>query len=108
MRKILVAVALVGLFFSTSAFAGDAQKAILDVKGMTCVGCSAAIQSKVKKIDGISSVIVDLKAGKATIEYDAEKVTPEKVAEKINEMGYKASISEDQEAKSKVEAEPES
>ncbi len=86
------ALAFVFLLFSTVALASDTKKATLGVKGMTCAGCAYAVKSNVKKIDGISSVDVDLKEGKATIEYDPERVSPEDLAKVINKLGFEASV----------------
>ncbi len=86
------ALAFAFLLFSTVALASETKKAILGVKGMTCAGCVYAVKSNVKKIEGISSVDVDLKEGKATIEYDPERVSPEDLAKVINKLGFEASV----------------
>ncbi|MFQ5799766.1 MAG: heavy-metal-associated domain-containing protein [Bacteroidota bacterium] len=95
MKQFMIGIlALTFLVFSSVALAAETKKATLGVKGMTCSGCALTVKSKVKKIEGISSIDVDLKAGKATFEYDPEKVSPEQVADEINEMGFKASVPE--------------
>jgi len=107
MKQFMIGIlALTFFVFSSVALAGETKKATLGVKGMTCSGCALTVKSQVKKIEGISSIDVDLKAGKATFEYDPEKVSPEQVADEINEMGFKASVPETPEAK--TEEEPQS
>lgn len=93
------ALAATFLLLCTVAIAGETKKSSLDVKGMTCSGCARTIKSKVQKMEGISSIDVDVKTGKATIEYDPEKVSLNRVAEEINRMGFKASTPKIRKAK---------
>ena len=58
------------------------------IDGMTCAACSAAVERITKRLDGVSSVSVNLSMKKMQIEYDDEKVTKEKVFEKIQKAGF--------------------
>lgn len=63
-------------------------KATYLVDGMTCAACSAAVERITKRLDGVSSVSVNLNMKKMQIEYDDEKVTREKIFEKIQKAGF--------------------
>ncbi len=60
----------------------------LNVKGMTCGHCVAAVEGNVGKLDGVSSVKVDLGKGTADVTFDQEKVSLTAIKEEIEEQGY--------------------
>ncbi len=62
----------------------------LEVNGMSCGHCSAAVKRALEEIDGISNVSVDLEGKKASFEAVAESLV-EKAVRQINEAGYQAS-----------------
>ena len=62
----------------------------LDVDGMTCGGCEAAIKMAVKKVDGVQDAKADYESGTATITLDPEKADVDKVIAAIEGAGYKA------------------
>ncbi len=43
----------------------------LDVTGMTCSHCSAAVQRALEAVPGVKTATVDLDAGSATVDGDA-------------------------------------
>lgn len=48
------------------------------VEGMHCeVGCAGHLEKKLAKLDGVQKAEIDFEAKKATVEYDANKITPE-------------------------------
>lgn len=67
----------------------DNMKKEFKVNGMMCPHCQARVETVVSSIDGVESVIVDLKNGTATVEGD---VSPEKIAEAITLAGYECSF----------------
>ena len=61
----------------------------IQIKGMTCTGCSATLKSKLSAIVGVIDVTVDHEFGTGIIQYDKTRVTQEiikKVIEK--DIGY--------------------
>ncbi|HYH50883.1 MAG TPA: heavy metal-associated domain-containing protein [Acidimicrobiia bacterium] len=62
-------------------------EATYSVKGMTCDHCVRAVETEVGKIPGISSVSVDLGAGRLTLTSE-EPVDPGTVREAVEEAGY--------------------
>ncbi|MEX2564722.1 MAG: mercuric transport protein MerTP, partial [Cyclobacteriaceae bacterium] len=55
--------------------ASDAEKTTFDVKGMTCGGCEAHVESEVNKLPGIVKVDANHKEATAKVEFDQSKVT---------------------------------
>ena len=63
------------------------EQQVYVVSGMTCSHCVTAVRSELMKIPGVREVVVDLDAGKVTVDADHE---PELAAvrEAIDEAGY--------------------
>ncbi len=64
------------------------------VEGMTCSGCEAAIEIRLRKIDGVGSVEASHEKSSAVVHYDPAKVTPDRIVSAIEELGYKAKLVE--------------
>lgn len=62
----------------------------LEVRGMTCEGCVAAVKSIIENMGGID-VSVSLRDGEATAAIPAS-LTPEEVARAISDSGYEAYV----------------
>ena len=60
----------------------------MQITGMTCAACSARIEKVLNKMDGIEQATVNLALEKSSIQYDAEKLTEEVIAKKIESLGY--------------------
>lgn len=63
-------------------------KAVINVKGMTCEGCEATIQSNVSKIPGVVSVKASHVDENTIIEYDKSQTNPQEIEKVISETGY--------------------
>lgn len=59
------------------------------VKGMTCQSCVNKVTDSIKKVNGVKTVMVDLKTKKATVVY-ADNVKETKVASEIVKAVTKA------------------
>lgn len=57
------------------------------VTGMTCGHCVQAVQSEIGKIDGVTTVDVDLASGRVTVDSTAP-VPADAVAAAVDEAGY--------------------
>ncbi|QQG44163.1 MAG: copper-translocating P-type ATPase [Candidatus Roizmanbacteria bacterium] len=75
------------------------------IKGMHCASCVYVIESALKKVNGVSQANVNLAIEKATVTYDPEKVTDEKLMSAVANVGYKASIKEEIETEDKEKEE---
>lgn len=65
-------------------------KKIIEVKGMTCLGCEAHVENEVNKLEGIISVKASFENSNTTVEFDKSKVDETDIYNAINKTGYKA------------------
>ncbi len=70
----------------------ESKKTTLNIKGMTCAGCSAAVEKALNRADGVEKASVNLPAEKAYIEYDYEKIDIDGLIKTVQESGYDAEI----------------
>jgi copper chaperone CopZ len=64
------------------------KQAMLKVTGMSCSGCAANVEKALKGVDGVTKTTVDLKGGKATVEYDPAKTDEKSLAGAVKKAGY--------------------
>jgi Cu+-exporting ATPase len=64
----------------------------LDVGGMTCASCAQNVEKVLKRLDGVSSVNVNVSTGKARIEYNSSVVSVDDMRKAIEDIGYSASM----------------
>ncbi|MGH2685761.1 MAG: heavy-metal-associated domain-containing protein [Actinomycetota bacterium] len=57
------------------------------VRGMTCGHCVSAVSSEIAKLDGVTSVDVDLETGNVTVTSQSP-LTDDVVREAVDEAGY--------------------
>ncbi len=60
----------------------------LHVTGMTCGGCENAVKRTLMQMNGVKQVSASHAEEKVDVTYDAGKVTPETIAERIQKIGY--------------------
>jgi len=61
----------------------------MQIKGMTCTGCSATVKSKLSGILGVVDVTADHESGTGSIQYDKTRVTQENIKKVIEkDIGY--------------------
>jgi copper ion binding protein len=64
------------------------SKTTLKISGMSCNHCKARVENALKGLDGVTDAVVNLSAAKADVDYDGSKVSPEKLAEAVQDAGY--------------------
>lgn len=96
----IVLVTLAGIRLAPIATAeaqDEAQKTAtckLQVTGMTCGGCAAAVKMAALAVDGVKDAKVSYEEKRADITYDPTKTSPEAIAKAVTEKsGFKASVS---------------
>lgn len=62
----------------------------LDVRGMTCASCVAQVEGALKKLDGVTSAIVNLGLGTAKVVYIPGAVSISVMKRAVHEVGYEA------------------
>ncbi len=65
--------------------------ATFKVEGITCEGCAGKIKASLGGKEGIVAVVVKVADKRIAVDFDAEKLTVQKIAEMITALGYKAS-----------------
>ncbi len=55
---------------------------------ISCEHCQHAIEGAVGKVDGVTSVKVDIPTKTVHASYDPQKVTVEKIEEVLDDVGY--------------------
>ena len=68
------------------------QTALLNINGMTCMGCVTSIEKVLEKIAGVSDFDISLKNKQAKIQYDPEKTNINKLKEAIVGAGFEINI----------------
>jgi copper chaperone CopZ len=65
-----------------------AQTLKMSVSGMTCGNCSRSVERKLSATPGVTKATVDLVNGSAIVDYDADVVKPEALANAVRQLGY--------------------
>jgi P-type Cu+ transporter len=67
-------------------------KVTVPVGGMTCAACSSRVQRALERTDGVREASVNLMTHSAVIDYDAGRLSAERLVEVIRETGYEAEL----------------
>jgi len=68
------------------------QMSILNISGMTCMGCVGSIENVLKEITGVSGADVSLENKQVKIQYDPEKTNINQFKEAIVGAGFEINI----------------
>ena len=80
---------------NTSNIEQAATKTVaLDVGGMKCAGCVKAVEKQLEQNSGVVSARVNLITEVAVVEYQADNITPEVLAEKLTKTGFPSQLRE--------------
>jgi Cu+-exporting ATPase len=66
------------------------ESCTIPVTGMTCAACSGRVQRALEKSPGVASANVNLMTGAATVAYDPEATSPDRLVDTIRSTGYGA------------------
>ena len=61
----------------------------LDVEGMSCAHCKAAVEDELNALPGIEQANADVATGTVEVRYDESKVGTEDLKSAIDEAGYR-------------------
>ncbi len=78
------------------------RKVSLGISGMSCAACSARIEKRLTKLEGVTRAAVNLAAERATVEFDDAIITDQDIEEAVRRLGYDV-IEEEAAANNKVE-----
>lgn len=65
----------------------------LNVSGMSCASCVNHVEKALAGTPGVMTSKVDLKSGRAVVEFDEGVADPEDMIERIRDEGYDATVS---------------
>lgn len=100
MKKAFIITALA--LTSLSAAAKDIKTVVFTTQPqMHCQKCEQKIKSNVRFVKGVKKIDTNVEKQTVTIEYDAEKTSPEKIKEGFKKIGYEATQVKAQKAPAK-------
>lgn len=65
---------------------------------MHCNGCETKIKNNIRFVSGVKKIVTDLEKKEVSVTYDAEKTSPEKIAEAFKKIGYETTTVTDKKA----------
>lgn len=69
------------------------MKAEFHIEGMTCDSCAAGIKETLEETAGVKEADVTFKRKTAIVDFDEETVQQSTLVKKIQDLGYRATIS---------------
>ena len=72
----------------------ETKTAALDVGGMKCAGCVKAVERQLEQNSGVISARVNLITEVAVVEYQADNIAPEALAQKLTKGGFPSQLRE--------------
>jgi mercuric ion transport protein len=66
------------------------QTIVIEVEGMTCVGCEPHINETLKNLNGVVSAEASYQNKNVKVVYNAKQITLDQIKKAIDEIGYKA------------------
>ncbi|KAI0358348.1 copper P-type ATPase CtaA [Trametes cingulata] len=70
----------------------------LRIYGMTCSSCTSTVEKELGAMPGVTSVAVSLATETCKVEFDRTMVGPRELVERIEEMGFDAMVSDQEDA----------
>ncbi|NLJ72533.1 MAG: copper-translocating P-type ATPase [Syntrophomonadaceae bacterium] len=67
-------------------------KSDFNISGMSCATCSARIEKRLSRMEGVSQVTVNLATNKAVVEYDDELLQLDQITSAIDKLGFGAEL----------------
>jgi mercuric ion transport protein len=64
------------------------QSALFSIKGMTCQGCEAGVNSELFKVAGVTDVHTSYSEGSSLVRFDKTKTSVKALKEAISQTGY--------------------
>ena len=65
------------------------EEKTINVVGMHCPSCVAAVELSIKDLDGVEDAKADLETNTAKVTFDSDKVSDSDLADAVAEAGFK-------------------
>lgn len=62
------------------------------IKGMHCASCVYTVEKALKSVEGVKDAVVNLATNKATVTHHPEETTEDKLAQAVENVGYKLEL----------------
>ena len=62
------------------------------VEGLKCSGCAKAVENAVSAVEGVEKASIDFEAKKLTVEFVQDKVDVQRIIESVSKAGYQAEL----------------
>ncbi|MCJ7512351.1 MAG: copper-translocating P-type ATPase [Anaerolineales bacterium] len=72
----------------------EVRHLILPVLGMTCANCVSTVERNLKRLEGVSSVQVNLASERASVEFDPKRTDDKAIIDRIRSAGYDVALGE--------------
>ncbi len=66
------------------------QTTVINIKGMTCMGCVRSVKNVLERIPGVSNADVSLEDAQVTLQYDAAITGIDQLKQAIKDAGFEA------------------
>src|SRR3990167_932849 len=66
----------------------------LPIAGMTCASCVSHVEGALKNLSGVAEAVVNLGAGKASIEFDPARASIAQMSAAVADLGYKVATAQ--------------
>jgi Cu+-exporting ATPase len=70
----------------------DYSICVINISGMTCMSCVNSITELLSSKIGIEKIFVSLEAKEGTVSYNDQLISPQQIADSIEDMGFGASV----------------
>ena len=66
------------------------QTTVIDIKGMTCMGCVKSVKNVLERIPGVSNANVSLEGAQVAIQHDDAITGSDQLKQAIKDAGFEA------------------
>jgi mercuric ion binding protein len=80
------------LLAAVAAFAASPQTATLAVENMTCGTCPIVVKKALEKVPGVTATAVDFDKKTATVSFDPDKASTERLTQATTEAGFPSKL----------------
>ncbi len=92
MVKLMKHVFAIPLFFAAGIAQAEERSVLLSIPGMKCPACPITIMVAMKRVDGVRSVDVDFEQKSATVLFDDQLTSIDRIQEAAKNVGFDSAV----------------